>query len=342
MRCLIHVGTHHTGTTSFQKILSDQSNYLKEIGIIYPESIKEGFQHSLLPGVYFPEHYALQDNRSLDVDFYIQKLKEEIEIANCKLCFISSEVFTELIRKQKSSLLILLNKLETIFDDISIMYTSRNHKERSFSMQRAQIRLSNTNPIFRQNIFNAPQRFRNELVQSEIILNKWKDLERDIIVLNMDDSEMPILMYINSIITQLDLDDLSYQKHSKYFKEIFLNGDYMLNTDPHKPISYLLLILIGLKIKNEEIYLKESLTIDLINKFIDEYDQNHKRFLFIITKLNVISFLENYKISVFKKDEILDVLKKAGLTFSSIIIIIKLIDDFIYKLILGSEKRNLE
>ena len=74
MRCIIHVGTHHTGTTSLQKILSDQSNYLKEIGIIYPESIKDGFQHSLLPGVYFPEHYALQKNRSLDVDFYIEKL----------------------------------------------------------------------------------------------------------------------------------------------------------------------------------------------------------------------------------------------------------------------------
>ena len=43
MRCLIHVGTHHTGTTSLQKVLSDQSNYLKDIGIIYPESIKERF-----------------------------------------------------------------------------------------------------------------------------------------------------------------------------------------------------------------------------------------------------------------------------------------------------------
>ena len=162
-------------------------------------------------------------------------------------------------------------------------------------MQRAQIRLCNTNPIFRLNIFNAPERFRNELVQAEIILNKWKNLEREIFVLNMEDSEMPILMYINSIIAQLDLDDLSYQKHSKYFKEIFLNGDYILNIDPHKPISYLLLILIGMKIKNEELCLKEFLTIDLINKSIDEYDQKYKRFLFTVTKSNVISFLENYK-----------------------------------------------
>ena len=51
-----------------------------------------------------PDHYALQENRSLDVDLYIEKLKEEIELLNCKLCFISSEVFTELIRKQKITL----------------------------------------------------------------------------------------------------------------------------------------------------------------------------------------------------------------------------------------------
>ena len=98
-----------------------------------------------------------------------------------------------------------------------------------------------------------------------------------------------------------------------------------------------MLILIGLKIKNEEIYLKESLTIDLINKFIDEYDQNYKRFLFRITKSNVISFLENYKISFFKKDEILDVLKKAEITFSSRIIIMKFINDSILKLIMQAE-----
>ena len=204
-------------------------------------------------------------------------------------------------------------------------------------MQRAQIRLSNKNPIFRSNIFNAPERFRNELINSEIIINKWKDLRKEFILLNMDDSEMPILMYINSIISQLDLDDLAYQKHSRYFKEIFLNGDYILNIDPYKPITYLLLILVGIKIKNEEIHLKESLTIDLINQLIDECNSDYKRFLFIVTKSNIISFLENYKFSIFKKNEILEVLKESGLTFSSRIIIMKVIDDFILKLIIKSK-----
>ena len=41
----------------------------------------------------------------------LEKLKEEIALTNCKLCFISSEVFTELIRRQKSSLYELFKKL---------------------------------------------------------------------------------------------------------------------------------------------------------------------------------------------------------------------------------------
>ena len=336
MRCLIHVGAHHTGTTSFQKFLSDQSNYLKKIGIIYPESIKNGFQHSLLPGAYLPKHYALPKNRSLDVDFYIEKLKDEIGSLDFKLCFISSEVFTELIRRQKSSLLELFNKLEIIFDEISIMYTSRDDRARSFSAQKAQIRLSSSNEMFRTDIFNAPERFRNKVVGSEIEIREWEKLNKKIIILNMEDSTTPIIMYLNSIIAQLDLDEISYKEHSRYFKETFHNGNYILNQDPYKPISYLLLILIGLKIKNEEKYLKDYLTLDLIDKFVDDCDLNLKRYLFLVSNSNVITFLENYKPSIFNENEILDVLKKAKLNFSSRTIILKLIDDFIFRLILES------
>ena len=56
----------------------------------------------------------------------------------------------------------------------------------------------------------------------------------------MEDSVNPIIMYINSIIDQLDLDEISNQEHSNYFREIFFNGNYILNKDPYKPISYLI------------------------------------------------------------------------------------------------------
>ena len=337
MRCLIHVGAHHTGTTSFQKLLSDQSDYLKEIGILYPESIKQFYQHSLLPGAYLANHYALPNNRILDIDLYIKKLKDEIEFISCKLCFISSEVFTELLNNQKDKLLELFNKLEKIFDEISIMYTTRNYKEKSFSAQRAQIRLSSSNSLFRAEIFNAPERFRKKLLYSKKEFNNWKILKKKIVLANMEDSDMPILMYINKIIAQLDLNENSAKVHSEYFRGIINKGNYILNEDPNKPISYLLLILIGLKIKDEEKSLKEYLTLDQINKFIMDSELKLKRYLFNITKLNIIDFLENYKLSVFEENEIIDALKKAKLPFSSRTIILKLINDLILKLILEAD-----
>lgn len=336
MRCLIHVGTHHTGTTSLQKILSDQSNYLKNIGIIYPESIRYGNQHSLLPGSYLPNHYALEKSRSLNVDLYISKLKNEIEFKEYKLCFISSEVFTELLKDHKNYLLELFNKLETIFDEILIMYTSRDLRQRSFSAQKAQIRLSSSNPKFRTDIFNAPERFRNKLIGSKVELDKWKILKKKIIVLNMEDSESPIIMYINKIIEQLDLNAISIEKHEEHFREVIKNGNYTLNEDPYEPIIYLLLILIGLKIKDEEKYLKDFLTLDLINNFIKDFDPKFQRFIFSTTKLNVITFLENYKLSIFEENKIKEIMKISKFPFSSRTIILKLVDDFILKLILKS------
>ena len=48
----------------------------------------------------------------------------------------------------------------------------------------------------------------------------------------------------------------------------------------------------------------------------------------------IIDFLENYKLINFEENEILDVLKKAKLTFASRTIVMKLVNDFILKLIL--------
>ena len=334
MRCIIHVGTHHTGTTSLQKVLSDQSDYLKDIGIIYPESIKEGYQHSLLPGAYLPNHYALKKNRSLDVNFYIKKLNEEIKREKYKLCFISSEVFTELLNEDIKSLFELLKILEKIFDDISIMYTSRDFKNRAFSAHKAQIRLSSNNPTFRTEIFNAPVRFRKKIDVIKIQLNKWKTFKKNLYILNMEDSDSPILMYINKIIGELNLGEDFNRIHSNYFRRILSSGNYILNEDPYKPISYLFIILVGMKIKAKEEYLKKCINIDLVNKFIDDCDSNLQRYLFIISKENVISFLENYKLAIFDENEIMEVFEKAEFPLSSRTIILELINKFIPMLIL--------
>ena len=78
MKCLLHIGLHHTGTTSLQTILSNNNVSLQRFGIVYPTSIKHGMQHSLLPGIYLSDHYALPKIRNLDLDHYLKKLRNEL------------------------------------------------------------------------------------------------------------------------------------------------------------------------------------------------------------------------------------------------------------------------
>ena len=77
--CIIHIGLHHTGTTSLQTLLNDNNTLLERFGIVYPSSIKHGIQHSLLPGSFLPDHFILPKTRNLDPNFHIKKLRNELD-----------------------------------------------------------------------------------------------------------------------------------------------------------------------------------------------------------------------------------------------------------------------
>ena len=333
MKCIIHVGLHHTATTSLQRILSEEFDYLKKIGILYPKSIQEAYQHSLLPGSYFPNHYALSNNRNVDAEYYIKLLQKELSLGKYNLCVISSEVFSELMSIKKNYLKELFNKLDSIFDDISIMITTRNEQVRAFSMQKAQIRLSVANDSFRKEIFNAPKRFRNKVNGTKNEIDRWKILKKNIIIINMENFDSPIKAYINKIISQLDSNENFKEESAKYFDEIISSRNYILNKDSYLSINYLLLILIGMKIRNAEEELKENLTLDFVCNFVKECGGKIKHHIFQIEDYNIISFLDNYKIDLFQENEVKSVLKKAEVNFSSRTIILKLIDDIILELI---------
>ena len=333
MKCIIHVGLHHTATTSFQRILSEERDYLKKLGIIYPNSIQEGYQHSLLPGSYFPNHYALSKNRNLETGYYLKLLEKELNAGTYNLCVLSSEVFSELMSIKKNYLLDLISKLNLIFDDISIMITTRNDKKRAFSMQKAQIRLSNSNHSFRKEIFNAPERFRNKVNGTKSEIDRWKIVKYNLIIVNMDNSDSPIKNYLSTIISHLDSDEYLKEDSRKYFDKVISSRNYILNKDSNKSINYLLLILIGMKIRNEEEDLKANLTLDFIFNFIKECDEKIKKHIFQITDANVIYFLENYTIDIFETEKVKSMLQKANINFSSRTIIFKLIDDIIFELI---------
>ena len=107
---------HKTGTTSFQKFLSRNNNILRNFNCLYPYSMRYDSQHSLLPACFLGEHLFLPKRRILDPDFYINDLKTELAEKSYKLCIISSEVFHELMVKDRSKCFNILLKLTSILD----------------------------------------------------------------------------------------------------------------------------------------------------------------------------------------------------------------------------------
>ena len=110
MECILHVGLHHTATTSFQNFLFRNSNLLKENGILYPKSMVYGNsqQHNLLPASLIKDHHALENKRSNDPLFYIKALNDELVMNKQEICIISSEVYSELLQRDKEGLLKIL------------------------------------------------------------------------------------------------------------------------------------------------------------------------------------------------------------------------------------------
>ena len=181
MKCIIHVGPHQTGTSSIQRFFYDQSNLLAKHKILYPKTGLHAKQHSLIPGCYIKNHINLPKNRIENIDYYINQIKEEIEKSNYEICFISSEVFTELLGKDPSKLNLIFDKFEKTFTSLEILMTERNAESKAISQLKAQLRLSNLREDFRRDIFKAPNLFKNkfELNQKEdaqfSIINYLKD-----------------------------------------------------------------------------------------------------------------------------------------------------------------------
>ena len=335
MKCLIHIGLHHTGTTSLQTILSNNNQSLQKFGILYPTSIRHGMQHSLLPGTYLSDHYALPKIRNLDLDHYLKKLRNEVNKKKPTLCIISSEVFNELITKDRKSLLEILKKLDDIFEDISIMITTRNFKERAFSMQKAQIRASDFNKDFRREIFDAPERFRNKVKGANAEIKNWETCGKKLIILRMQEDISPVNFYLERIFSNLNVDQDIQKKYFTQFKKIISKQNLKLNYDSIHPVVYGLLILVGNKIKYANSELKDKLTFNKINKFIYNIDIKIRNKLFLFNRNNLINFLENYDLKEYNEKKIQRVLLSSGLDYSAIFMIIKVIDEFIYELILS-------
>lgn len=85
MRLVVHAGTHKTGTTSFQKILSISRQILADSGVMYPQ-INDWPQHSYLA-------WMLQSSDQQGPRLVLRQCIEQARAANCDTILISGEDF---------------------------------------------------------------------------------------------------------------------------------------------------------------------------------------------------------------------------------------------------------
>ena len=340
MKCLIHIGLHHTATTSFQQFLYSQKDYLKKFEILYPNSIldKNSKQHSLLPGSFIESHHAICKKRIFNPDFYIYELEKEINSSKSKYCLISSEVFNELIECNKEEKVkYIFSKLNDIFEDLKILITTRDAKERAYSMYKAKIRQANEVKIFRKELFHGPDIFKNKIISISSSIKRWKLIGPEIIFRDMDQETNPVKYYFESITLLMGQDE------KETIKENFINHinlkekfNIYLNKDPFLDYEYLITTLVGLKIKKANNELKSLLNIQYIHDFLFSFISKEEREICMrIKKREVINFLlRSEGINIYDLNY-LKLLVNSGINFESAFIVNNIIDQLIKSLILN-------
>lgn len=331
MDCLIHIGMHKTATTSFQSFLTENSSRLAELGCIYPLSMRFNKQHSLLPGCYFPKHQFLPSDRSFDKMFYINQLKKELDSSNYLYCIISSEVFNELMIKNKSEVKELINNISSLFNTCTLLITTRDHKSAAFSGLKHRLRnmnqLSDCNLVPKYNVIEC---YKNIIIKRHEHLSNWRNLTLPKIERSMDATDNPVKYYFD-IITDYFEGNEQYQEIKRISLEAKSNK---VNNDQYPQFIYLILILASIKLNTN--YNDKNYTLFFKNlvSFLEQFDECIIEDLMDIKAENVQFFLDlcvRRDVSKYKLEKLL---QEARIKKEYSLLLLKYTSEYINKIIL--------
>ena len=341
MKCILHIGLHHTATSSFQKFLFINSNKLSLFNIIYPKTMIYGdsMQHNLLPGCYLNPHHSLPKERDFNHKNYLFKLNKEIINSKARLCVISSEVFSELIEYEKDGLICIIKDLEMLFDELILMITLRDSEQRALSMHKAQIRDASRSLYFKKEIFNSIKRFKNKVSKIDKVKELWCDLSKElnlkIISENIEKSDNPCETYFKLILNEAPKDIKfrfnNFENKNKFYEK----NNIKINDDPFLLSAYLLTTITGERLKDKDENLKQKLSIELAYEFIESLEIKMKIILNSINAENYIKFMKlNYEFNI-NNDNLVKYLINAGFTFSFSYLMEDISNKFLIRLIIN-------
>lgn len=237
MDIIIHVGLHKTATTSVQRCLHNLRSNLIEKQILYPStgSSESVPGHTLFPGSLIPNHKYLNSiysNRSLDMNYYLNELQNEIGQYNPKLVFLSSEVFCELhdFNVKDIDIISLIKKISASlnFESTKIFLSNRNAADMALSGLKHTIRLNS----MKHDIFNN---YRKHIYDADKMVKFWKNSGFICIEKFLENSK-------DKSITKYYLGDI-FDTYSSDSSCLLSKCDNRVNYDRLDPCLYLLFFL---------------------------------------------------------------------------------------------------
>ena len=337
MQCIIHVGLHHTATTTFQKFLFNKRYFLKKNRILYPLTgiCPNSYQQSLIPGCFFDDHYFITYERKRNLNEYLNLLKKELEEQKYDLCILSSEVFTELLQFSEEKLLFTFKELGKIFECINIFISTRSPDHRALTQLKNMLRHSDRINKFRKELFHAPDLFEKKINNCDLIIKKWQKISTNIWICKLEESKNPLDNYMQTICKVLS-------KENKGIMEIFTKSKNNITTldgihenkDPYELYYYLISVLCGMKIKKADEKLKSKFTFNKLMNFIDTKYHKTKPILKEIKRDNFIILLKELKDKYLENNNMKNILLSCGIKYSAAYFLDKIVDEFIYFLII--------
>ena len=337
MQCILHVGLHHTATTTFQKFLFSNRYFLKKNKILYPlTGIYPGsYQQSQIPGCFFDDHNFIYHKKKRNLNEYLNLLQKELNEQKYDLCILSSEVFTELLQFSEEKLLLTFNELRKIFECINIFISIRSPKHRALTQLKSKLRQSDQINKFRKELFHAPDLFQKKINNSDLIIKRWKKINTNISICELEESKNPLDIYLQTIFKVLSKENKPIIKIFLKIKSNLRDIDVIhANKDPYHLYYYLLCILCGIKIKKAEEKLKKKLSFNKLKNFIDKRYYKTKSFLKEINSDNFIYLLKELKNKDLDNKNLKNILLSSGLKYSVAYFLNKIVDEFIYDLII--------
>ena len=146
MKCLIHIGLHHTATTSFQQFLYSQKDYLKKFEILYPNSILDKNSMDTVGDAVFSSLILKKISffgklKVISSDWHIERVKKIFEriydsnfkidfIASQELDYIKSNIKIKILRNERNAIEEFTNNFSGFNKErnSAFNYLIKNHK----------------------------------------------------------------------------------------------------------------------------------------------------------------------------------------------------------------------